>query len=505
METDALKELHGLDLVARRMSRVSAILQWDQETYLPPAAVEERADQLADIEGIAHERATDPRIGHLLEKLGSTTSFPFGDESLPRLERDFLRAMRRDYDRRTKLPHDFVVSKARAEGLSQAVWVTARKSNDFALFAPHLRAMVGYAKKRAEYWGFAERQYDGLIDEYEPGMNENRLAALFGPLSFGLTSLLGKITLRPQPDSAFLLRTYPIVAQESFCDSVMNALGYDRRRGRLDRSAHPFTTSLGSDDVRITTRYDSTNMFSGLFSVIHETGHALYELGFDSSIRGTHLADGASMGIHESQSRLWENVIGRSRAFWNGMFPSLKIAFPDSLRDVDTELFYRAVNVVKPSLIRVEADEVTYSLHVILRFNLERKLFSGELDVDDLPSAWRSGMRSLLGVENETDADGVLQDVHWSMGAFGYFPSYALGNLYGAQFWNALRLDVPDAAEHVEAGDFSVLSSWLHEKIHCLGRSVQPEDLVRSVCGESLSISPFLDYLEAKYSELYDF
>lgn len=505
MDADALKELHDLDAAARRMTRVSALLQWDQETYLPPAAVEERADQLADLEGIAHERAVDPRIGRLLHLLGSSSENPLGDERLPHGERCFLRAMRRDYDRKTKLPHSFVVEKARAEGLSQAAWVAARRKNDFSAFEPHLRTMVAYSKRKAEYWGFSNCQYDGLLDEYEPGMNIDRLEGLFSPLARGLTSLLKKIAARPQPDSEFLNRKYSIADQKAFCDSIMDSLGYDRNRGRLDVSAHPFTTSLGSDDVRITTRYFPTNVLSGLFSVIHETGHALYELGFDSSFKGTRLADGASMGIHESQSRLWENLIGRSRPFWLFFFPALKKAFSEALIDVDVDRFYRAVNAVSPSLIRVDADEVSYSLHIILRFNLERKLFSGELDVSDLPSAWRSEMKSLFGVENETDADGVLQDVHWSMGAFGYFPSYALGNLYSAQFFNALKRDSPTAVSRMEHGDFSAVADWLRTKIHRLGRSVLPEELLGSVCGEPLSPAPFLAYLEAKYSALYEF
>ena len=505
MDLDALKELHELDGFARRMTRVSAILQWDQETYLPHAAVAERAEQLADIEGIAHERATAPRIGYLLHELGSTPDFPLGDESLPETERRFLRVMRRDFDRQTKLPREFVVSMARDEGLSQAAWVSARRTNDFAAFAPHLRAMVGYAKKRAEHWGFTGRAYDGLIDEYEPGMNEARLAGLFAPLADGLTSLLKKISARPRPECSFLERKYAIPQQEVFFASMMRALGYDLARGRLDRSAHPFTTTLGDDDVRITTRYDERDMLSGLFSVIHETGHALYELGYGGDIRGTRLADGASMGIHESQSRFWENLVGRNRAFWRGRFPEVQAAFPDCVEGVDAEGFYRAVNVVDPSFIRVDADEVTYSLHVILRFELERKLFSGELDVEALPAAWRSLMRSLLGVEPETDAEGVLQDVHWSMGAFGYFPSYALGNLYGAQFRTALRRDIGDFDGAIEAGDFTRILAWLRDRIHKHGRGVLPEDLVLSVTGKPPSSSDFLGYLEEKYADIYGF
>lgn len=505
MKLDALDALHALDAGIRRMGHISAVLQWDQETHLPAAAVEERADQLADVEGIVHERSTEPRIGALLESLGSTSENPLGDEGLPPLDRYFLRAMRRDYDRRIKLPQEFVVAMARDQGLSQAAWASARSANDFAAFAPHLRAMVGYAKKRAEYWGFTDRPYDGLIDEHEPGMDEDKLSSLFLPLSEGLSVLLKKIAERPQPDSRFLAREFPIGVQKGYCEKCMAELGYDPSRGRLDISAHPFTTTLGSDDVRITTRYFPNNLLSGLFSVIHETGHALYELGYDEAIRGTRLADGASMGIHESQSRLWENIIGRSLPYWRGRFPSLKAAFPSELSGVDVESFYKAVNIVQPSLIRVDADEATYGTHIALRFDLERRLFAGVLDVDELPAAWRDGMRRLLGLEPETDADGVLQDIHWSLGAFGYFPSYALGNLYGASFWESLRRDIPDADERIERGDFSSLLSWLREKIHKFGRSFSPGELLGSVCGTRLTEGPFLRYLEAKYSDLYGF
>lgn len=503
MNLDALSELHRLDRSRLRMSRVSAVLQWDQETYLPPEAVEERADQLADIEGLAHERAVDPRIGNLLESLGSTSGAPSGDESLPAVERDFLRVLRHDYDLETKLPQSLVEDMARDAGLSQAAWVAARKANDFSAFSPHLRKMVSYARRKAECWGYTNAPYDGLLDEYETGMTEARISSLFDPLAERLSSLLRRIAAAPVPDVGVLDREFPVPLQDAEGRSLMEALRFDAGRGRLDLSAHPFTTTLGSDDVRITTRYFPRNMASGLFSVIHETGHALYELGFPAEIRGSCLADGASMGIHESQSRLWENVIGRSRAFWAGRFPQLVARYPDLLNDTDAETLYRAINAVKPSLIRVDADEVTYSLHVILRFNLERRLFSGELDVDDLPSAWRAGMKELLGVEPDTDADGVLQDVHWSMGAFGYFPSYALGNLYGLQFWSALLRDIPDIDQILEKGDFGVPLAWFRERVHAFGRRRTPEELVSEVSGTPLSSVHFIDYLERKYADLY--
>ncbi len=505
MKLDALAELRRIDARARRMSRVSAVLQWDQETYLPAGAVEERAEQISDIEGLAHERFTDPRVGELLESLGSSAGNPSGAESLPFADRAFLRALRRDYDRRTKLPRDFVEAVARDQGLSQAAWVAARKANDFSAFAPHLHRMVEHAKTRAAFYGFSSNAYDGLIDEYEPGMTEARLSALFTPLAAGLSSLLSRIASRPQPRLDFLHRNYPISVQEVFCERMMDDLRYDRSRGRLDRSAHPFTTTLGADDVRITTRYFADNPLSGLYSVIHETGHALYEQGYGPDIRGSCLADGASMGIHESQSRFWENIVGRSRSFWERYFEPFKLMFPACLDGVDIDSFYRAVNAVRPSLIRVDADEVSYSLHIILRFDLERRIFSGELSVPDLPEAWRDGMRSLLGVVPDTDADGVMQDVHWSMGAFGYFPSYALGNIYGAMFVQAMTADFGDIGSHIAKGDFETLLEWLRGRIHRIGRSLFPDEILFEICGTPADAMPFLRYLETKYSAIYAF
>lgn len=499
----ALGALHQLDRRYRLLAHASAVLQWDQETFMPEDAVQERADQLAELEGIAHERAVDPKIGEHLDSLGSTADNPGGDETLPSVDRDFLKVMRRDYELKTKLPSELVQSMARDASVSQAEWVKARKANDFSLFAPHLEKMIGYSRRCAECWGYADRPYDGLLNQYEPGMTEKEIAAVFDPLRARLSSLVERISRAGEPDVSFLALEYPVVDQDSFARAAMTALGFQPTRGRLDRSAHPFTTSLGDDDVRITTRYFPTNLLSGFFSVVHETGHALYELGFASEIRGTRLADGASMGIHESQSRLWENVIGRSRSFWRGLFPALRDKFPTQLADVDSERFYRAVNRVQPSLIRVDADEVTYSLHVILRFNLERRLMAGTLSIDELPEAWNREMQATLGVVPDRDADGVLQDVHWAMGAIGYFPSYALGNLYGLQFWDALRKDLPDIDDRIGSGDVAPVLSWLRERIHAYGRRYEPAELLAKVTGQPLSAEPFMGYLESKYGDLY--
>jgi carboxypeptidase Taq len=499
------------------LGKTLALLQWDEETCLPSGGVEERAEQLALLQGIAHERFVSPHIGHCLTELGSTPENPRGDEGLPALERDFLRVMRRAYDREVKLPVEFVSAAARAEGLSQAAWARARKNNDFASFLPHLRAMIDFARQKARYWGYSDSGnsdgkgkaggkaegslYDGLLDTYEPGLTTGQTDALFAPLGERLSALIKK--LPPPPACPFLDQDYETGVQVRFNHALMDWLGFDTSRGRLDVSAHPFTTSLGADDVRITTRYFPRNLLSSIFSVIHESGHAFYEMSFPPELRFSCLADGASMAVHESQSRFWENVIGRSRPFWEGLYPLLRSHFPQQLGHVDADTFYRGVNQVRPSLIRVDADEVSYALHIILRFELEKQLIAGELPPEELPGRWREYSRRYFNLESETDADGVLQDVHWSMGSFGYFPSYALGNLYGLQFWAQMQKDLPDLDSALAAGNFGPIHEWLRDRIYRWGCRLDPPELLFKVTGERLSTDPFLNYIEAKYTALY--
>ena len=502
MDTNALLEkLHAIDSECRCLERASAVLQWDQETCLPEEGVEERSEQLALLGSLRHERFASPQTGKILQELGSTADNPGGDEKLGLLERDFLKVMRRDYDREVKLPLDFVAAAAKAEGLSQAAWVQARQDNNFAAFLPHLGAMIDFSRRRSLYWGYEGRVYDGLLSIYEPGMNAADIAAVFTPLRERLTALLKKIGSPAEP--AFLQNKFNTETQAKFNDELMKRLGFNLRRGRLDVSAHPFTTTLGSDDIRITTRYLPDNLLSGIFSTIHECGHAFYEMAFPLEIRSTRLADGASMGIHESQSRLWENVIGRSLPFWKGFLPVLKNYFPEELKGIAPEDFYRAVNTARPSLIRVEADEVSYSLHVILRFELEQGLFSGAIKAEELPGLWRQKMKEFLGLEPETDAQGVLQDIHWAGGSFGYFPSYALGNLYGLQFFGRLQKDIPDYEAALARLDFAPIHAWLRDHIHVWGRRLDPPELLKKVSGENLSVDPFLNYIEDKYKRIY--
>lgn len=479
---------------------IEAILGWDQETYMPPKAIEERAAQLALLEGLAHRKAVNPEIGELLAALEAKSDL--SDD-----EKAYVRVVRRDYDRETKLPESFVTEYAKAASISQATWVEAKKNNDFKAFKPHLERMVELNRQRAAYLNPSARPYDVLLDLYEPGSTQESIAAVFSKMKAYLVDILGRIRSRPQiEDKCKGLRVSP-KTQERISGYCMKVLHYERDKGRLDVSAHPFTTTLGADDVRITTRYIEDYFPSSLFSTIHESGHALYEMGIDPNpdFRGTKLAEAVSMAVHESQSRLWENIIGRSHAFWERNFQALGALLGEAGEGLDLESFVKSVNRVSPSLIRTEADEVTYSLHVIARFELESALFDGSLDIRDVPAAWQAKYRDLLGIEAPDDRQGCLQDVHWAMGAFGYFPSYALGNLYGAQFWATLKKEVPDIEARIAGGDTQSVLKWLRANVHVHGSRYTPGELVKKVTGQPLDPVWFERYLREKYSRIYGF
>ncbi|HET7839478.1 MAG TPA: carboxypeptidase M32, partial [Rectinemataceae bacterium] len=417
------------------------------------------------------------------------------------------RVLRRDYDKETKLPAALVEEIARETSLSQATWAEARGKSDFAAFAPHLEKVVALMKEKAACLGPDRKPYDVLLDLYEPGSTEASVAEVFGSLRKDLVSILGRIRSRPQVDDRALHAHCPKAAQIQISEWLMDVLAYDRGRGRLDQTAHPFTTTLGVDDIRITTRYLEDYLPSSVFSTMHETGHALYELGIDPApgFRGTRLAEASSMAIHESQSRLWENIVGRSQAFWKPNYAKLRSLSGGSLGGLELEGFVRAVNKVEPSFIRTEADEVTYGLHVILRFELEAELISGRLAARDLPAAWNAKMKELLGIVPPDDARGCLQDVHWSAGLFGYFPSYSLGNLYAAQFWRTMRDTMPGLEAEIEAGRLGGLLSWLRGNIHRPGSTWLPGELVQRVTGGPLDSRHFVEYLGEKYARIYGF
>jgi carboxypeptidase Taq len=491
-----LHELKELDRKIHRLASIKATLEWDQETYLPPSAVEERSEQLALLEGMVHDLQTSPLLGPLTAELAEATLPSDEDRALVRLHR-------REYDRSSKLPKELVEREARLIGVAQPNWAQARKNNDFARFAPHLAQLVDLAREKADLLGWKEHPYDALLDQYEPGTTSAEVKAVFDGLEAGVAGLVKTLRARPQVRNDFLSRSYPREVQEALGRRVAGDLGFDWKAGRLDVTTHPFCTTLGPRDVRITTRYDEHFFNMALYGIIHETGHALYEQGIDPRFGTSILGSGTSLGIHESQSRFWENFIGRSRPFVDRYFPVFQEAYPRSLSDVDPDAFYRGINLVEPSFIRVEADEVTYSLHIILRFRLELALLDGTLKAADVPAAWNELFTKLFGVTPPDDAQGCLQDVHWSMGGLGYFPTYALGNLYAAQFFETLKKAHPDWETLVRAGNFAPLLAWLRTNIHQHGRVYPAGELCLRVTGQPLDPTHFLRYLTDKYGAVY--
>jgi carboxypeptidase Taq len=510
---DALADLRARLAEVSDLNRAAAVLEWDQETHMPTGAADARAHQIGTLRHLAHERLTAPEVGGLLDALVDA----FDDRPEEDPDRALVRVARRDRARATRLPGAWVTAFAEATSRAREAWKAAREADDFSASAPHLRRVVELNVEKADRLrplvaeergpGYApseaDARYDALLDEFEAGATTADVSAAFDGLRAGLVPLVGAIAQRPAPDDAVLRKSFPEEAQWALGLEVARAFGYDLNHGRQDRSAHPFSTALAITDVRITTRLDPRFFPSAFFGTLHETGHALYEQGIDLTLDRTPLADGASLGLHESQSRLWENLVGRSRPFWNTWMPRAQAAFPEALGGVDAEAMYRAVNVVRPSLIRVEADELTYHLHVLLRFEVERALLAGSLDVADVPEAWNEAMRRTLGVVPPSDADGCLQDIHWSLGALGYFPTYTLGTLMSVQLFDAARRDVPDLDGALAGGDYAPLLGWLRAHVHRYGRSLPAPEILRRATGQGLSAGPWLAYARVKYGELY--
>ena len=479
-----------------KLSSSLALLHWDQRTHLPEKGHPARAEVIGKLAKMVFELSTSDALGHYLEELEKR-------DDLSELDRASVRVVGRDYRRYKAIPPDLFEEFAIARAESETAWEKARAESDFAAFRPHLEKMVDYSRRFAEYFGYEENPYDALIEEYEPGMTAAQLAGIITPLRERLVPFIKRLVedgTRPRTD--FISGEYAEDGQRQLSLRALEAIGYDFSAGRLDTTVHPFTIGVGPGDVRVTTRFLPDDPFSGLYSSIHEGGHALYEQGIPDELRWTGLDDGASMGIHESQSRMWENMVGRGRPFWEYFAPLAGEVFP-AFAKVSPEEIYRAVNVVEPSLIRVEADEVTYNLHIMLRFELEEGLINGRIAVSDLPELWNEAMDRYLGVVPEDDAHGVLQDVHWSGGMFGYFPSYMLGNLYAAQLYAKAQEEIPDLEGKFAAGDFSPLLSWLREKIHRFGKIYDPVDLLERATGEKPDPNYFVDYVIRKYSAVY--
>ncbi len=478
------------------IGHAQALMGWDQETYMPPKGTAMRARAQGTLAGLHHEKLTADELVALV-----------GDLKEAELEGDAavnLREVVRNQERALKIPKELVVEMSKTESLAHEAWIEARQKSDFALFQPWLEKVLGLKRQIAECVGYEGSIYNALLDEYEPHARAEEIGPLFRDLRAALVPLVeGIAATGKRPAEGVLDREFAIDAQEKFGRSIIAAMGFDMEAGRLDIAVHPFCSGTSRDDVRLTTRYAADWLPGSLFGSIHEAGHGLYEQGLPADAVGVPAGGSISLGIHESQSRMWENMVGRSRPFWSHYFPLLQEAFPGVIDDIDMETFYRAINQVAPSFIRVEADEVTYNLHILLRFELEMELIEGRLSVADLPEAWNGRMQEYLGIAPKDDAEGVLQDVHWSFGLMGYFPTYALGNLYAAQLFRQAQKDLPDLSEQIGQGQLLGLKKWLNQKVHERGSRVTAAELVEEVTGEPLKAEYFSEYLRSKFGELY--
>lgn len=469
---------------------------------MPKEGASVRAEQIELMASLTHAERTSPAYkAALTEQIDLKT----GAVLIPHLlvsDEANLREWRRDYLIATALPAPFVKAFAKLTADAMPIWAEARKNNDFAHFAPTLEKIVEMSREKAQLLGGGAHPYDALLDLFEPETTTTELDTLFASVKTEISALLKKIQAAPQIDNSCLHGKFCGETQLRFGRELLEAMGYDLNKGRLDLSTHPFSMSIHPSDSRVTTRLHTSSIFDSISAVLHEGGHSLYEMGLLPEYYGSPLCEAVSLGIHESQSRLWETRVGQSKAFWTHFLPKLVKHFPE-LKDVPLDTFYKAINRVQPSLIRVESDEVTYSLHVIVRFELEKKLIEGSLEVRDLPTAWNDKMEELLGVRPKRDSEGCLQDIHWSMGAFGYFPTYALGNLYASQFFGTFEKTHPDWEQRVEKGELTFIKEWLNTQIHRHGRTYRAKDLVHRVTGEKLSPAPYITYLTKKYQELY--
>ncbi len=486
----------------KALSEAAAVLGWDQQTYMPPGGAESRAAQLEALSKVIHAKMTGPETARLLGAAESAAlgKDPGSDDAA------LVRVIRRDFDQATKMPEALVAELAQVTALAHGHWAEARAASDYQKFAPWLSRILDLTRQAADHLGHGGERYDALLDQYEPGMTTADARALFDALKPDTVALVKSIAaLGPEAvDASMLAREYPENVQASFGESVIKALGYDFGRGRQDRALHPFCTSFGSGDVRITTRFDENFLPMALFGSVHETGHALYEQGMTRRYPGGGLGEAASLGIHESQSRLWENLVGRSRPFWQGWYPKLQTAFPEVLAGTSEADFYRAINKVEPSLIRVEADEITYNLHILLRFEMEVDLLSGAVSVADAPDAWNSKMEQYFGLTPPDDASGILQDVHWSAGLIGYFPTYTVGNVLSVQLYEKADADLDGQLDaQIAEGNFAPLLGWLGENVHQWGRKYLPKDLARRAVGSPLDPQPYLHYLQTKFGGIY--
>jgi len=488
----------ALETLKARLADVNAltaavtIMDWDQQTYMPRGGAEARAQHLGILSRMAHETLTDDAT---LAALNSSVADSEDDAAM-------LRVVKRNLDLATKLPSSLVEEKTRLSAIAHELWVEARAKNDFKNFAPTLAKMFDIAKQEAEYLGYTDHIYDALLDQYEQGATAAEVRTMFESIKGPQVALVKAISEQPEIDDSFLYGEWDIKSQSEFTEMLVKSIGFDFNRGRQDTAPHPFCTGWSVGDIRLTTRY-KPYLGSVIFGSLHEAGHGMYEQGSPMAWDRTPLAGGVSLGIHESQSRTWENIVGRSQAFWHHFYPALQHKFP-SLEKVGLDAFYRGINKVEPSFIRVEADELTYNLHVLVRFEIECDVLTGKLDIKDLPEAWNAKYTEYLGVTPKTDSEGCLQDVHWSMGSIGYFPTYSMGNLLSYQIWSALQKEVPNTTELMSQGQFEPILTWLQTNLYSAGKKFPPKDLVQKVTGKPIGAADYLSGLESKYKAIYN-
>lgn len=481
-----LQELRDYWLDLKAFVSAGALLGWDEKTKLPPKGAADRGRQKGAISGHVHNLMTSNKMRELIEAVEGSEP-----ESLE------VRSVRYDYDQATKVPTKFVRTMVEAASAGGHAWQQARLDDDFNAFAPHLEKLLDLCRQKAEYLGYANEKYDALLNIFEQGMTAQDLAPIFEGLREPTLEMLDK---QPEADVSILERFYPLAQQDEYSHYIVSHVGYDLDAGRIDPTAHPFCTQIGKGDVRLTTRYDENWLPGSVFATIHEAGHGIYEQAFHRHELPATYASAPGLGMHESQSRMYENIVGRSREFWEFHFEKLQRTFPEALGNVDIDAFHKAINASRRSLIRVEADELTYNLHIGLRFELERALVNGDMQVRDLPEAWREGMKRWVGISPESDADGVLQDVHWSMGAFGYFPTYTLGNVYSSQFVEVARKDLGDLDGQLRSGDIMPLRGWFDQHVYQYGCLYTGREFVERISGGPISVEPLVRYLRGKFN-----
>ncbi len=489
-----LKEILG---EVSDLNHAASVLSWDQQVNMPPGGGEARGQQLATLGKLSHEKSTSDKVGKLLDDLKQEFAGSDSDDAA------LVRVAARNFDKTMRVPSEFVSEHAVVTTAAFEAWVEAKKKSDFSIFHPHLEKVFDLARKYVSFFPPSDHPYDVLLDDYEPGMKTADVQAIFDKLRPQQVKLIRNIKSAKQVKADFLHKKYAEKKVWDFSAAIASKFGYDFTRGRQDKAAHPFETSFSVNDVRITNRYEPDNPLATLFSGMHEAGHAMYEQGVNPAYERTPLANGVSSAVHESQSRMWENLVGRSLPFWEYFFPELKKAFPTQLDGISAKTFYKAINKVEPTFIRVSADEATYNLHIMLRLELEIAMIEGKIAIKDLPEIWNAKMQEYLGITPPDDAHGVLQDIHWSAGLIGYFPTYALGNLVSAQLWEKINKDIRDLDQQIHNGKFDVLLAWLRKNIHVHGHKYDPQDLVQKVAGSKIDPSAYVRYLTKKYSDIY--